>query len=482
MPIDTIEHLRREVERAYVGFSPNTHSVKPVHIANGLFRTLLGQTSNTRPLFRFVFSENHKGVVPRGHDLVAVYQSLRDEGRLDANAVTQEALGQLRVLLKKVVGADNAVFDTSMDSYSAGGEDFVSRDTIGQEGGELAAVWLSRRAPSLASTLVDALRRRDDTITLLCLPLLRHGEQSAFDPPDYEYERLGVFTAPHCEPAGKAYAELATAAATLSLHLAQQPNPLVQLRLAVQFACFFLIRHLTLLESCLVRDAHVTTPPFLLDCSQPHEHDRPLARASALTYTRGCQSLARFYAWAFGARLRERYPDPALLAREAPPTYGAQAAPDADEVWRLACEEAETADDPYTTFGQAIYDLLAAIGRYSPVSYLRMLGVRCGLLYPASNAQPAKRFMLQRDMLEVLVRGAAAPGEVLDLPELQERLWHRYGIVVGGRPEDERRLLQAGVVQADGDALEGNQRAFATALGRLDFARQLADGVLQVAV
>ena len=85
-------------------------------------------------------------------------------------------------------------------------------------------------------------------------------------------------------------------------------------------------------------------------------------------------------------------------------------------------------------------------------------------------------------MLEVLVRSVCKPGEMLSLPLLQDRLWDTFGIVIGGRPTDLDILIDRGIYQADDKALEENQTAFAQKLKELNFARLLADGVLEVQV
>ena len=85
-------------------------------------------------------------------------------------------------------------------------------------------------------------------------------------------------------------------------------------------------------------------------------------------------------------------------------------------------------------------------------------------------------------MLEVLVRSVANPGELLEIATLQDRLWDTFGIVIGGRPDDLSLLLDRGIYQADDRALEENQSAFAQKLNDLNFARLLADGVLEVQV
>jgi hypothetical protein len=479
MPI-AIEDLRVETERRYIGFAPTSTSVKPVHIANGLFRGILGRTTSTRSLFRFVFSQTDRGVVPPDHDLESVYSSLVTEDRIEAEEVSKTDLARLRVLLKKVVAADKAVFPSGMESYTAGHALFVSRDRIAQDGGMFVAEWLRRSYSPLESFLQSALQRTDDTITLLCAPFLV--DEPRVDTPPYHYEEMNFFSA---RPTAVAplWDGLAEAAACLELHFRSHPNKLFSLRLAVLFAGFVLFRHLSSLELCYVPDARPEVTPLLVSFAlSPTE---PVARASLMTYTATCQSIARFYTWAFGEYLRSRF-TLGELADEAP-VYNrgaraqrSQAEEQMQGVWRIALDGARNATDPFPICGQALYDLLATQAEASPITYLRQLGVRSGLLYPPMNTYPAKRLRVEHDTLEMLVRGAIAPGETIDMPKLQERLWTRYGIVVGGSIEDEERLLQAGAFQADHSALAENRSRFGKALMQLDFARSLADGVLQV--
>ena len=79
-----VKELRKGIEHEYIGFSPNTTNVKPVHLANGMFRGLLNEANDTTSgLFRFVFSSSKKdGTIPKGHELDRVYQWLLGEGRI----------------------------------------------------------------------------------------------------------------------------------------------------------------------------------------------------------------------------------------------------------------------------------------------------------------------------------------------------------------------------------------------------------------
>lgn len=85
-------------------------------------------------------------------------------------------------------------------------------------------------------------------------------------------------------------------------------------------------------------------------------------------------------------------------------------------------------------------------------------------------------------MLEVLVRSVADPSELTDLSTIQDRLWDTFGIVIGGRPDDLGILVDRGIYQADDKALEENRAAFAQKLRDMNFARILADGVLEVQI
>jgi hypothetical protein len=465
-----------QIGKDWIGFSPNTHSVTPVHVANGLFRVVLGSSVDTKLLFRFVFSRTHKGEVPRRHDIDSVYAHLVSESRVDPEEVPQDAAAAFRPLLKSVVAADEAVYDDRMQSYTAGAADFVTNDTIAQEGGEFIAAWLSRAVPSLHETIEQALRSRDDTLSVLCAPLTTPTLQREFDGPT-----TGALLSEPADPAAAAlWAGLALAGTTLDQHIRAHPNKLTRLRSAVTFASFALVRYLAALEAAHVPGVRV--PPFLLDFTD--DPGGPVRQASQLAYTRACNAMGRFYAWAFGKRLLTEYSlDDLRGMRDAPPVTNSKENPQAiAAIWAAAMDDALSSEDPATIYGAALYDIAAYDKFANPVPYFRALGHTCGLLRPPANRQPNKHFAPQEELLDVLIRGAVQPGESLDLAALQERLWERYNIIVGGRAVDDAILREAGIFQADSNALRVNRERFATRLRALDFATPLADGVLHVHV
>lgn len=474
--LPAVEELRLSVEKKYIGFSPISRSVKPVHIANGLFRRLLGATSETELLNRFVFIQGDSGDVPAGHELEDVYSTLTELHRIDTASVPIEAIAGLRRLVRGVVNADKGVYLHShrMESYTAGNSAFVSEDRVAQDGGELFGAWLEHNCPEAVASVTDALADDTDAITMLCSPLLSDLRRDFNTKFDFSKIESAALVDRNWSAAGLPE-NMVGALNNLVAHLMEHPSKLVCVRHVIQFASLWLIRHLATLEERYVPSDLGGKVPFLVDFSPTS--GTPVAQASSVSYTLTCQAISRFYAWALGEELKSLYRLDEILESECP-KYRNKVSREMEEIWDLAVREAQSADAPFRVIGQAYYDILALEAEGNPVVYMRQLGWRVGLLWPPSQA--AKRYVLQEGVLETIVRSAIPPGHTLSLSDLQEQLWNQFGIVIGGRPEDEERLLSAGLYQADAKALLENRERFAERLARLGFAKLLADGVLKI--
>ena len=128
-----------------------------------------------------------------------------------------------------------------------------------------------------------------------------------------------------------------------------------------------------------------------------------------------------------------------------------------------------------------MYDMLALEASSHPVNCLKILGTSSGILYPPDKLHPNKRFVLSQDVLEMMLRSCVGPDEVLNGKEIRERLWERFGIIIGGSQFELDKIRQSGMImQVDEDALEANFTSFASALESMDFAEEMADGILQI--
>lgn len=468
-----IKQLWDKVDLKYVGFSPDTISIKPVHIANGMFREALNQTSSTRSLNRFAFWQKADGTVPKEHELEKIFEWMTKNNRLESTQISINEIKNLRVLVKKALNADEGVYTEGMDSYSAANEKFLSKDYVGQSGGEFVAIWLrSIQSPLLRST-ITALKQTGDIITALCHPLFENNNVAVYNS-DFDAQQIKFLNMSLPPVPLELWEGLKDAAETLDKHIQLHPNKLYKLRLMVLFASFVITRHMSCMESYYVPGAENKMTPFLFDFTDGKSES--VVRASTMSYTYCCQAISRFYTWAFSNSLKELFTVDELL-RESTPIYKNKSPEETEELWTLAIQEARDSEDPYNICAQTIYDILA-LKAEDPTRYFRALGNRSGLMWPPIH--PSKRFKPQQDMLEMLVRASVDPGDVIDLTTLQDRLWSRFGIVIGGRSVDDERLLKAGIYQADSSSLGINRDLFASRLNSLDFAKLLADGVLQI--
>ena len=469
-----VEEYRKLLEARYVGFSPNTTSVKPVHLANGLFRAMSGEVSDTSDIVRFAVTQLHSGQIPKGHDLESIKDRLIEHDAIDLD-VTDVELGRLRAMIRRILSADGALYVQGMDSHSAMGRRFLSKDRIGQDAGEFLAAWIKSVACDLQACIVESLDDESDAISLLCAPVSRASTSPLLpDPPFSLSVRIEEFSA----DSRSLWCGMGEAATSLGKHLIDHPSKLLRARSAVLFVGFAIARYLASLESAYVPDSKGPAP-FLVIFD---EQNRSILEASRTAYQHVGQSLARFYAWSFGQTLKDHF-SLEDLSLEDPPQYKEKTklADQLKEIWQVALQSAGDSEDAYTTFGQALYDILAMEAEASPVAYLRSLSIRLGLAGPASNAQPNKRFRLGLDLLEVLLKGAVEPGESnITLEELLERLWVRYRIVVGGRDIDLERLQAAGMFTADADSLRMNRNEMLPVLTDLSVARLMADGVVEI--
>ena len=113
--------------------------------------------------------------------------------------------------------------------------------------------------------------------------------------------------------------------------------------------------------------------------------------------------------------------------------------------------------------------------------FLRLFGVRCGLLYPQQK-NPNKRLVPADRTLEVLtVSTFDATGRQLEYRDFLDALYERWGIIAGGRPED-GALLAASGPEVDSANLALNSERFLSRLESLGLARRLADSVAVVGV
>src|SRR4029077_17924196 len=113
--------LRRIYDEDF-GFLPTNSSMKPVHVANGMARRLVGFSTDHTPLARVLrqyVKKQKAGYMEERNPNSVILADYPDRFR-DAygNEPSDEHLTAFRPLAKDTLGADGAVFETNQASFT----------------------------------------------------------------------------------------------------------------------------------------------------------------------------------------------------------------------------------------------------------------------------------------------------------------------------------------------------------------------------
>jgi len=484
MDVFSMHELRQEVDKKYVGFNPQSGKIKPVHIATGAFRVILGQSFTAEGIKKLSYVMGAKGQIPRGNKISEVIEYLCDNNAIDITEISEHEIESFRWMLQKLLNADNGVYGINdhMLAYSAGAIQFVTAKGILEDAGEFIGGLIKEYCPSLGNYIKTILTNNNDAISLIFEPVIDNGDINPVET-FLRHSNIVAFENPN-DSLKKYLISFRNAGECLKFQLENHPNKLAQLRLFILFCCYELIRYMSLLES-FYDDGEFR--PILLDFTSGKKSS--VSQTSGLCYSQLHKAISRFYAWGFAQELnRLGYGKDGLLQADVPvydkgKTVNAKTKEELTSMWEIAKINIASMCDNEARLevGMSINDMIAIEATSHPVNYMRKLGTEIGLLYPPTNFHTDKRFILAEDILESLLRCCVMPDETITSSELRDRLYNRLGIVVGGTEEDATRLKNIGsIVYADTDALAVNFELFAEALQRMNFAEQLPDGIMQI--
>ena len=479
---DTIylDQYSKKVNDSYVGFGLyKGRKVKPVHVANGVFRALYGKILNNDGVKKLALVESKKGI--KGYGTAAVRQELVDRNCLEDD-IHEEEFDAARRVIQKLLDADSAVFiDRSksdhMLSFSLSSKYLITSAAMYEDAGEFIGGLIREACPDLANYIVSLLDSANDPISQLFVPVTSDEISQTVD---VENKFSELFPERLRNKAVKSFiANIKTGGECFLQNLRNQPNILTQLRLFNIFCMFLLFRYIAYLESFCTS---AKLPPILLDFSGGAGS---IADASSATYANIRRSLSRFCSWAHAKILEKNYSVAQLKYSDAPARKAGEVSPQTrdaiESIWQMAKEDAANLDgnDAYIVFGRAINSILARETDFHPGNYIRAVGLLSGILYPPNSSN--NRFVISQDVLEMLLMCTVDPEIPISGPLIREYLWERCGVLIGGTSFEESVLHTAGVVlQVDVDSLEQNFKNFSHVMEELGFADVKADGILQI--
>jgi hypothetical protein len=493
--VETPKDLLRRIYDEEFGFIPTNTSMKPVHVANGMARRVLGKQTDFQPLARLLrqFVDNQKGGFKEernpNEDILRDYGD-RFTDRF-GNPPSDDAMTRFRSLAKDTLGADDAVFPTQA-SFTLSHRSMVSGDISDNGSGDFLAGLLMAGAPTRPAVagelLRDLLAQDTDPWTTIGWPLLDVGEEqdatlgaTAQMRADRHAALLatdtkGVLVSPTLRILRDRYDQLAS-------YEGAHGSKLTTLRRIVLFGVFAM--HVQMIRRC--HDVITTgpQPPLLLDLFDGRR--RSLREASAATLQAGFRAIEQLVVHRIHEHLGE-------ACGEDPRAF-IQDLPDADQ-WNALRTEFE-AQSVGTEAIDALAESFWKVG-YSrvgpkevqgfPWNTLLALGRRSGYLLPYDNrgrgGKEHKRYGANAEFAELLVASTVTPGDPIDFDDFLDRLRESYGIVVGRTVDFDvirhndlhpgvavRRSVS--VIETD---LRANLHAFRELIIDIGFAKSYADG------
>lgn len=500
--VETPDALLRRIYDEDFGFLPTNASMKPVHVANGMARRLVGFSTNHLPLARLVrqFVKNQKGggyMEERNPNalILADYP-----GRFHdqyGNAPTDDQLTAFRSLAKETLGADGAVFETGQASFTLSHHRMITNDISDNGSGDLLAALLCAGEPTRptpgAAIIRHLLREDADPWTMIGWPMLELCDESPATLAGAALTRseriagllsvdgTGVLKSPALRELRARYDQLAT-------YESSHGAKLTSLRHMVLFGCFCI--HVHMIRRCadVLPDNTGPLPPILFDLFDGRK--RSLREASAATFEGGRRAIEQLTLY----RIREH-----VIAITGGTVKGigqwldALPSSDVNDSLRGQYGAQIGGDDAADALAEALWRTgYSGVGPSAkkgfPWHALLALGRRSGYLLPYDDrgrgGKEHKRYGCNAEFAEVLVASVVSPNDPIDFDEFLDRLRESYGIVVGRRVDFDpirRNDLRPGVaiqrsVSVNENDLRANLLAFKDLMIDIGFAKSYADG------
>jgi hypothetical protein len=458
-------------------YSPKIE-IKPVHLANGLFRAVCGKYAEAL--------DQHIAIYPKAYP----------------NSNVNE---QIRGVLNNILSADGALFARMhMSSYTLSHVSHITNDNHDRRTGEWLSTILKHdsgegRSPALEllyTLLNQDNRQRSDEISTLTLPLTRSSfELKDFKPqmPDQHPSSLRVDEAgTFCDPLLYSIRKGFDRIAKHDRGKGNFGEKLDTLRRLVTWGCFSIYLHLANSGSL---DRQNRAPMMLCMVESPSP---TLRQASTQSYLWVGRSIDKFFRKAIRDRLNRIAEESAHGSWETDADIRQQIR---TMTWKTSGGRMQQAEarlvnytpqcllfydsylrnqSPGAAFVNAAADMIDQILSSSPTVVAHSLGTRIGLLSPGPSSR--KRYTVVPDLLEVLVRATIPPQEQWTIDELAHYWADHYGLLFGALGDENARLAEWGINAIDGSSLYENTDALATTLELSGYARRYADGVIFISV
>jgi len=464
-----------------IQYKPTSSSIKPVHIANGLFRLVLGSSYNIKPLHEWstIKYKQGKEVYPISY-IIENYDNL-----IDGDATNQQ-ISDLRYFLEAIFNADKGNYP-SMD-YSV--LTICSKTQVNKK--VQNEYKMPRFLYNILSTKIDGqvspcielikkcLEDESDDLSRLVSPIIKMVKKKIHTVEEADLDLTGVELRIR-----KAFDRLAYNANY------KNTNKLLSMERIILFACFSIILHLSsrIIDLSDKYDNN-NRIPILFDSDRTLA---PIEYASQETVLRAKLGIEEYFENELEGILKqegyESFTHKEMLERInmisiADSNKIKNKTPEKEkrkEYKKLYLGFYEQSRDPFDAIIKATrFKLFSDEYSTSPSNFMTSLGRKIKLVYGKNKTS---RFSPDPVLLETILLTILEPdNRSMNLSEFGIKLWNEFGVIIGANPEiDFENLAKWNVSQnTPGDlagSLAQNAKKIADMYIAMGYGKRYADGV-----
>lgn len=483
---DKLNLLGSEVCNDYLGFTPTSNSVKPPHIANGLFREITNEVCDFTDVHEWIVSER-KSKALSSEEIILKYKDILWQGEKEDPANIKE----IRFLLDDIFNPDNTVYPSYPFSVANISSHWLVKESVTSEVGlggfifEILAKKIEGKRSPAIELIKQALANDTDDLTKIIKPIIVFPSQE-------EKREVGEETYPSDEEirwndCKKIIRMGFDNLAENMIRTGDSKNSLIVLERMVNYSCFAAFYYLININAV---NNGAESSPILIDAGGDIDS---IKKASELCYSRAKTSVEDYYIESINAIL---HIEVAKNSKESCEEWMQNMVfSDEEEEEEISnalksyfgsfCDDG---DNPIHALAHALQIVLYTF-RYkknsSPSEFCRVLGVRCGLIGPRGNRATVKRYLISSFMLETLTYSILSADDIedgIELKDLSRKFTDAYNILLGADVDNEYQILEsANVAQSTPGDLRGemsvNAQHIAETYISMGMAHRYADGV-----
>lgn len=486
---DTVKRLGDEVCNDYLGFTPTSDSVKPPHIANGLFREVSGEVCDFQDVHEWIVSERKSKSIS-SEEIIVKYKDILWQGENEDPANVK----QVRFLLNDIFNPDNTVYPSyafsvaNISSHWLVKGSVASEVRIGRFIYEILAKKIDDKRSSAIELIKQALANDSDDLTKIIKPIIAfpsEEEKRELRGDNYPADEDIVWN--KCKEAIRVGFDNI---ANNMIKVGDSKNSLIVLERMVNFSCFAAFFYLVNINS----DSNGTMrSPILIDAG---DDVGSIRKASEHCYSFAKTAVEDYYIESINAILHKEV---ARNSRNDCIDWMKQMVFSSEEreqeissaLFSYFDSFCDDGDNPIHALAHALQIILYTFDykkNSSPSEFCRVLGVRCGLIGPRGNRATVKRYLINSFMLETLTYSILSSDDIedgIEFKDLSKKFTETYNILLGADVDSEYQILEAANIaqSAPGD-LRGdmalNSQKIAEMYISLGMAHRYADGVTMV--